>query len=117
MFSALESLSSTATQIQPSDFCPAISPALALTLLEKEKHAEQMTDGELVSYVESKLRPVGEGLKHIIPYLREARDRYAHPGRRVPVPGQPTFAQWIRQNIGLSDRHVRRLLAAARQST
>ncbi len=49
------------------------------------------------------------------PYIREARDRFAHPGRRVPIPGQPTFTQWIRQNLGISARHVRRLLAAARE--
>jgi hypothetical protein len=76
-----------------------------------------MTDEELVRHLESKVRPVGEILRHIIPYLREARSRYAHPGRRVPVFGQPTFTQWIRQNLNISDRHVRRLLAATKEPT
>ena len=33
------------------------------------------------------------------------------------MPGEPSFGEWIRQNIGLSDRHVRRLLAAAKEPT
>jgi hypothetical protein len=82
---------------------------------EKERHAEGMTDEELARHVQSKLRPVGESLRNNLAYIREARDRFAHPGRRVPIPGQPTFTQWIRQNLGISARHVRRLLAAARE--
>jgi hypothetical protein len=31
------------------------------------------------------------------------------------VHGEPTFTEWIRKNIGVSDRHVRRLLAAAKE--
>jgi hypothetical protein len=73
---------------------------LCLTEIGREEHAE------LVAHVEDKLRPVGESLVHLIPYLQEARARYAHPGRRVPVPGQPTFTEWIRKNLGISDRHV-----------
>jgi hypothetical protein len=76
-----------------------------------------MTDEELVRHVESRLRPVGKELRSIIPYIQEAHARYAHPGRRVPVLGRPTFTQWIRQNLGVSDRHVRRLLAAANEPT
>jgi len=58
---------------------------------------------------------VGESLRSNVPYIREAHERFAHPGRRVPVPGQPTFTEWIRRNLGISDRHVRRLLAAAKE--
>jgi hypothetical protein len=46
---------------------------------------------------------------------REVRERFAHPGRRIPIPGRPTFTQWIRQNLGISDRHVRRLLAGPKK--
>ena len=31
----------------------------------------------------------------------------------VPIGGRPTFTQWIKENLGISDRHVRRLLVAA----
>jgi len=72
-----------------------------------------MTDCELVVFIESKLVPVGETLKKNIAYLREARNRFAQPGRRVPIAGRPTFTQWIKENLGISDRHVRRLLAPA----
>jgi hypothetical protein len=101
--------------IHPPDFGPAISPTLTLTESEKQKDAEDMTDVELVGHVENKPRPVGKELLSLIPYLREARSRYGHPGRRVPIAGQPTFTEWIRKNIGVSDRHVRRLLAATKE--
>ena len=39
------------------------------------------------------------------------------PGSAVPVPGEPTFGEWIRQNLDVSDRHVRRLLAAVKEPT
>ena len=58
---------------------------------------------------------MGETLRNNIAYIREARERFADPGRRVPVPGRPTFTEWIRQNLGISDRHVRRLLAASKE--
>jgi hypothetical protein len=102
---------------QPPDSCPAISIDNGSSESEKQKHAESMTDEELVRHVESRLRPVGRSLRNLIPYIQEAHARYAHPGRRVPVPGEPTFGEWIRQNLGVSDRHVRRLLAAAREPT
>jgi hypothetical protein len=105
----------TAKALQPTDIRPQVSPPFSLTESQKEKHAESMTDAELVAHVENKLRPLGDSLRSNIAYLREARDRYAHPGRRVPVFGQPTFTKWIRQNLGISDRHVRRLLAAPKE--
>jgi hypothetical protein len=43
-----------------------------LSETEKQKHAEGMTDEELVHHVESRLRPVGESLRNLIPYIQEA---------------------------------------------
>jgi hypothetical protein len=103
--------------IKPPDFCPSISPVICVSESEGEKCAENMTDVELVRHVESKLRPVGETLRSLIPFLLVARFRFSCPGRRVPIAGQPTFTEWIRKNIGVSDRHVRRLLAAAKDPT
>jgi hypothetical protein len=102
---------------QPPDVCPptSLTTTVILTKSGKVKHAENMTDDELVRHVESKLRPVGRELRSLVPFLREARDRFARPGRRVPVPGQPSYSEWIHQNIGVSDRHIRRLLAEARE--
>lgn len=111
---AVEPLTS-ATRAEPTAICPAVASAFPLTESEKTKHAESMTDEELTCHVESKLRPVGETLRHNIAYIREARERFSHPGRRAPVPGRPTFTEWIRQNLGISDRHVRRLLAGPKE--
>jgi hypothetical protein len=114
-FSVAEPLRSDATRVEPAALCPQDPRGFPLSEPEKERHAEGMTDEELAHHVESKLRPVGESLRNNIAYIREARERFAHPGRRVPVPGKPTFTQWIRQNLGISERHVRRLLAAAKK--
>jgi hypothetical protein len=41
-----------------------------------------MSDEELIRHVASKLRPVGEELRSLIPYIQEAHRRYAHPDPR-----------------------------------
>jgi hypothetical protein len=50
-------------------------------------------------------------LRELIPYLREARRRWAQPGRRVPVPGRPSWTEWITQNLHVTPRRVRQLLS------
>jgi hypothetical protein len=102
---------------EPPALCPQTLPGTLFGESEKQRHAAGMSDEELALHVESELRPLGESLRHNIAYIREARERFAHPGRRVPVPGQPTFTQWIRQNLGISERHVRRLLAPPKEAT
>ena len=49
-------------------------------------------------------------LRKLIPYLREARRRWAQPGRRVPVPGRPSWTEWITQNLHVTPRRVQQLL-------
>jgi len=49
-------------------------------------------------------------LRQLIPYLREARRRWAQPGRRVPVPGRPCWTEWITQNLHVTPRRVQQLL-------
>ncbi|MGA8607994.1 MAG: hypothetical protein WB616_14000 [Candidatus Sulfotelmatobacter sp.] len=109
----MESLHAPTAATQAADASPQVSSTFILPDFDRARHAASMTDQELVEHVQSKLRPVGQTLRLNIAYIREARNRFAQPGRRVPIAGQPTFAQWIRENLGISDRHVRRLLAAA----
>jgi hypothetical protein len=52
-------------------------------------------------------------LKEINPYLREARQRFGQPGRRVPVEGNPTWTEWVEQNLGVTVRRVQQLLREA----
>lgn len=106
------SLHTPTALIQAADASPQVTSTFVLPELDKEAHAASMTDQELVEHVQSKLRPVGQTLRSNIAYLREARNRFAHPGR-VPIAGRPTFSEWVKQNLGISDRHVRRLLATA----
>ncbi|MGA2875725.1 MAG: hypothetical protein ABSE82_09325 [Nitrososphaerales archaeon] len=66
-----------------------------------------LPDSELI---ERCMRGFGK-LKEIIPYLREARKRFAKPGRRVPVAGQPTWTEWVEKSLGVTIRTVQRLLS------
>jgi hypothetical protein len=108
----MEPLTPTAV-IQTAGASPQVSSTLTVPQLDKQAHAASMTDQELVEHLQNKLRPVGQTLLTNLAYIREARNRFAQPGRRVPIAGRPTFTQWIKENLGISDRHVRRLLAAA----
>ena len=49
-------------------------------------------------------------LRELIPFLREARRRWAQAGRRVPVPGRPCWTEWITQNLHVTPRRVQQLL-------
>lgn len=66
-----------------------------------------LSDAELVDRCVQGFRK----LRDLIPYLREARRRWAQPGRRVPVPGRPTWTQWITQNLHVTPRRVQQLLS------
>lgn len=109
----MESLHAAAALTQPADASPQVISTFIRPEFDKAAHAASLTDQQLVEHVQSKLRPVGQTLMSNIAYIREARNRFAQPGRRVPIAGRPTFTQWIKGNLGISDRHVRRLLAAA----
>jgi hypothetical protein len=70
--------------------------------------AKGLSDSELVERCVQGFRD----LREAIPYLREARDRFAQPGRRVPVPGNPTWTEWVRSNLHVTVRRVQQLLSA-----
>jgi hypothetical protein len=82
----------------------------AIEILSEEdrgQHARSLSDQELLSKVERSFRNWRENL----PYLREARDRFAKPGQRVPVPDNPTWTKWVEEHLGLGIRRVQQLLA------
>lgn len=71
-----------------------------------DESVRTLSDAELVDRCVQGFRK----LRDLIPYLREARRRWAQPGRRVPVPGRPTWTQWITQNLHVTPRRVQQLL-------
>ncbi|MDR3676934.1 MAG: site-specific DNA-methyltransferase [Acidobacteriota bacterium] len=93
---------------EPPDKCPRVE---AVGESEKAQHAQSMGDGELCEFITNAWSPAKKILRDNLAYIAEARKRFAQPGRRVPVAGKPTWGNWIEQNLGISDRHVRRLLA------
>ena len=69
--------------------------------------AKGLSDSELVE----KCVQVSRDLREALPYLREAHDRFAQPGRRVPVPGNPTWTEWVQVNLHVTVRRVQQLLS------
>jgi hypothetical protein len=72
-----------------------------------EELAKKLNDSELIERCSQGFRE----LRELIPYLREARDRFAQPGRRVPVPGNPTWTEWVEANLGVTLRRVQQILS------
>ena len=74
--------------------------------LPAEDLATTLSDTELVEKCVEGFKK----LRELIPYLREARRRWAQPGRQVPVPGRPCWTEWIEQNLHVTPRRVQQLL-------
>ena len=76
-------------------------------LTRKLPDPKALDDLELIDWCVQGFR----GLMEIAPYLREARDRFAQPGRRVPVPGNPTWTEWVETNLHVTVRRVQQILS------
>jgi hypothetical protein len=79
---------------------------------DSDKHAASLKDDELLARLKIELGGVRDTLQQNLPYLQEARSRFAKPGRRLPVAGHPTWTQWVKANLGVDVRTVQRWLAA-----
>jgi hypothetical protein len=77
-----------------------------------EKHAASLKHEELLAHLKTAFSGVRDTLRHSLPYLLEARSRFAKPGQRLPVEGKPTWTQWVRENLHVDIRSVQRWLAA-----
>jgi hypothetical protein len=75
-------------------------------LLTADDFVRALSDAELLDKCVQGFRK----LRELIPYLREARRRWAQPGRRVPVPGRPSWTEWITRNLHVTPRRVQQLL-------
>jgi hypothetical protein len=77
-----------------------------------EKHAASLKDEELLDHLKTAFSGVRDTLQHNLPYLLDARRRFAKPGQRLPVEGEPTWTQWVKTNLRVDVRTVQRWLTA-----
>jgi hypothetical protein len=96
------------------DISPEVTP---VSYDDQKKHAKSLNDEQLCDFLERTFAPVKRAIAYNLPYLAEARMRFMQQGRRVPVCGQLSWTEWISNNLGISDRQVRRLLAQYRIET
>lgn len=75
------------------------------------KQAASLNDAELLQHLQTTFRTIKDNL----PYLREARERFGAPGRRLPVEGKPTWSEWVQMNLHVHIRTVQRWLAPPRE--
>jgi hypothetical protein len=104
-----------APDTQPSDTMSlGCAPPVAEILQpgDLEKHAASLKDEQLLAHLKTAFSAVRDTLRHNLPYLLEARNRFAKPGQRLPVEGKPTWTQWVRENLHVDIRTVQRWLAA-----
>ena len=90
--------------------CPEVQ---IVTKDDPAAHALALSDSELLTHLKSAFHTIRENL----PYLREARDRFATPGQRVPVEGKPTWSQWVKTNLHVNIRTVQRWLAPPKEES
>jgi DNA (cytosine-5)-methyltransferase 1 len=88
-------------------FVDALPSERVRHFLPPDDLVKTLSDAELVERCVQGFRK----LREIASFLREARDRFAQPGRRVPVPGNPTWTEWVEQNLGVTVRRVQQLLS------
>ena len=76
------------------------------------KHAKSLSDEALAHYVE---RSCFRHIKYDLAYLQEAHDRFCKQGRRIPVPGNPSWTEWVERCTGYSVRSIQLWLATSRK--
>jgi len=97
---------------------PGINPPVGEILQpgDLERHAASLKPEELLAHLKTAFSGVRDTLRHNLPYLLEARNRFAKPGQRLPVEGNPTWTQWVRDNLHVNIRTVQRWLEPPKET-
>jgi hypothetical protein len=77
----------------------------------------RLSDKDLIAHLRKDtfgpIKGLYKRLKAQLPYIREARKRWGKTfqGRRVPVPGKPSWTEFCEQELGVSVRTIQKWLA------
>lgn len=102
-----------ASELAISEPCEIISPGSPISEIFPNAYAKSLSDDDLLAKVKSAFH----NWRDNVPYIREARDRFAKPGRRFPVLGELTWSEWVEQNLGVGIRRVQQLLAESEEGS
>lgn len=82
------------------------------------KPSNKISDKELIAFLRTKFfGPLKRHLKDYLPYLRLAHNRFAQPGRRIPIPGRPLWSEFCSKELGVHVRTVQLWLAGDKPAT
>lgn len=81
------------------------------------KHAASMQSEELLTHLKTQLGGLQRKIEENRPYLLEAHSRFSQQGRRNPIPGFPSWSEWVRIELHVNIRTVQRWLAPPKEET
>jgi hypothetical protein len=81
------------------------------------KLAASMENEELLTHLKTELGGLQRKIDENRPYLLEAHSRFSQQGRRTPIPGFPSWSEWVRINLHVHIRTAQRWLAPPKEET
>lgn len=99
---------------------PTELSSVELELQDYEANPNTMGDAELCAVVQRvghKYRHFNQKFLAIAPHIRALHKRFAKKGKRLPIDGNPTWAEFVTKTFGITDRYLRMLIFPAKKGT
>jgi hypothetical protein len=102
-----------ASTTSPTEIISVEGEPTFFALSEHALSPELTGNKELIQISQGSAKNWGTFAKHIgpfKPYISELRSRFAKRGKRLPIDGGPTWAEFVKATWGVSDRYLRMVL-------
>jgi hypothetical protein len=96
---------------------PTEVSSVTIHLEEHELNPHTMGEPEVIAVVQregSKCKHFKQTFELIAEHVHVLRKRYAKKGKRLPLPGKPTWADFVKDTFGITDRYLRMLTSPAK---